>query len=451
MAFGGVLLLSYIFGASASLAASGSGWAASWATPISGEFKKLILPPGVPVAYAATIKALFGQPEFDFALPNGQAADQTFRMIVKPELWGDTMRIRLSNTFGDKDLAIASASIGLQEYAGVVVPGTNTRLTFSGKPNATIPVGGQLFSDPVHLKFVTPAAISHLEGRNLAVSFAVEGTSGVLSAHFGHSNSYLTNPHAGDHTMDEGDLAFPNATTSYFQLSELDVMAPADTIVICALGDSITDTATSTDGHDGWPEDLSQRLHAAYGDRISVVNMGIGGNTVVARQTGATTVEPAVDRLNRDVLGISGLTTVIWLEGINDLGTGQLPPEPIMEAYRQVVGRLHTRGVAVMGATLTSSLWPEPNYDNALAGPVLAALYGKPQTNAYRLQLNDFIRKSGTFDGVADMASVTDDPATGALFKNFQNGDYLHPNRAGHQAMAGAIDLRNLIELRKTK
>ena len=95
----------------------------------------------------------------------------------------------------------------------------------------------------------------------------------------------------------------------------------------------------------------------------------------------------------------------------------------------------------MIGATLTSSLWPEPNYDNALSGPVLTALYGKPQTNAYRQELNDFIRKSGTFDSVADMAPATTDPATGALYKNFQGGDYLHPNRAGHQAMAAAIDL----------
>ena len=61
------------------------------------------------------------------------------------------------------------------------------------------------------------------------------------------------------------------------------------------------------------------------------------------------------DRLDRDVLGLSGLTHVIWLEGINDIGAGTATAS-IIPGYQNVVGRLHGAGIKVYGATLTSAL-----------------------------------------------------------------------------------------------
>ena len=61
----------------------------------------------------------------------------------------------------------------------------------------------------------------------------------------------------------------------------VDMMAPADTKVIVAFGDSITDgTASTMNGDDRWPNVLARRL-AAAGHRAAVINAGIGGNQVV--------------------------------------------------------------------------------------------------------------------------------------------------------------------------
>src|SRR6266699_853736 len=106
------------------------------------------------------------------------------------------------------------------------------------------------------------------------------------------------------------------------------MMASADSFAVVAFGDSITDgTATTMNGDDRWPDVLSRRLHAAYGTRVSVVNEGIGGNQVLGptNYTPATPFAggpPAPQRLERDVFGLSGLSAIIWLEGINDFGTG---------------------------------------------------------------------------------------------------------------------------------
>jgi len=80
----------------------------------------------------------------------------------------------------------------------------------------------------------------------------------------------------------------------------------------------------------------------------------------------------------------------------------------------------------------------------AAVGPAFAASYGSAQTDAYRKQLNTFILTSGIFDATVDFAAVTTDPSTGSLEAPFvpnsegSAGDYLHPNRAGYQAMGTA-------------
>ena len=130
-----------------------------------------------------------------------------------------------------------------------------------------------------------------------------------------------------------------------------------------AFGDSITDgTASTLNGDDRWPNALSRRLHAAYGNRVSVVNAGIGGNQVVgpAEYSAAQPFSggpSARQRLERDVIGLSGVSAVIWLEGINDLGANATV-EAIQGGMKEVVGRIRSAipGVRIIGATVVSAV-----------------------------------------------------------------------------------------------
>ena len=174
--------------------------------------------------------------------------------------------------------------------------------------------------------------------------------------------SYTTAPGARSRGGEEGEEAFPFPTASWFFLDALDVSAPSATPVIVCFGDSITDgTASTMNGDDRWPDVLARRLNAAMGNRVSVVNAGIGGNQVVGpAEYGPEKPFPggpsALSRLDRDVLGLSGVTHVIWLEGINDLSTnGNATPEQVMEGFKEGVARLRAKipGVKVLGGTLT--------------------------------------------------------------------------------------------------
>lgn len=437
-----------VFTASARAAEGGKTWVASWTAAQQGAF----VAPSAPAALAGPgafhTYTYYPQPDvIRFALAKGIASDQTFRMIVRPDLWGDTIRLRFSNVFGKEALHLGSASVGLQEYSANVIPGTSAKITFNGgQADVSIPPGERVFSDPVRLPFFADASKNLLRGRNLAVSFAVQGTHGALSYHdTAFTTSYISRPNSGDHAGEDSGAAFPYTTSSWFLLDAVDVMAPEGTVVIVAFGDSITDGTFSTpNGNDRWPDFLSYRLHAIYGEKVSLVNESITGNAVVSASNAVG--EPAVKRLERDVLGVSGVGLVILMEGANDLGSARNKPEPVIEGYKQIVDRLHAAGIPVVAATLTPSYRPDQDFSTSPLGTEYGPIYGGPQTNEDRKKLNEFLRTSGIFDRVVDMEAATADPATGVMREEFVPnsaggpGDYLHPNRGGYQAMGEAVD-----------
>jgi lysophospholipase L1-like esterase len=415
--------------------AAADEFVASWAASAHGPY-----PVGNPTA----------QPELRFAFPSPErgARDQSFRMIVRPDVWGREARIRLSNAFGTRPVTFDGAFVGLQESGSAIVPGTNTAATFGGNAGVVVPPGGSVVSDPVRLGFVGSPEDPLLKGRKLAVSFHVAGESGPVTWHAkALTSSYLSAPDAGPLGGDEGEGAFPFSTTSWYFLDELEMSAPAGTRVLVAFGDSITDgTASTLNGDDRWPDVLARRLHAAFGDRFVVVNEGIGGNQVAGPAAYAPATPfaggpSAVSRIERDIVSLPGVGGVIWLEGINDLGTGNAPVETVVAAYEEGVARLRERlpGVKVYAGTLTSSL----NSTNAA--------YAGKEVDAKRRALNEFFRSAGIFDGVIDFDGATLDGATGELKAEYQPnsttggpGDKLHPNRAGYWAMGNAVDL-NLV------
>jgi lysophospholipase L1-like esterase len=145
-----------------------------------------------------------------------------------------------------------------------------------------------------------------------------------------------------------------------------------------------------------------------------------------------------VDRLDRDVLGLSGLTSVVWLEGINDIGGHNATAAQVIAGLQNVISRLRAHGVKVIGCTIHSNL-------NCVDKPS----YGTVDADSRRQTVNAFIRGAGSgYDSVADMDAATIDPVTGELQAAFVPdstkggpGDMLHPNRDGYQAMADTVDL----------
>jgi lysophospholipase L1-like esterase len=414
-------------------AAGNKRWITAWTASVQGPY---------PSGFALL------QPDLSLVFPNPArgADDQSFRMIVRPDIWSGQARIRLSNAFGTKPVRFNQITIGLQFESSAISAGTNRRVTFGGQEWVEIPPGKDAWSDGVVLPFALKDDAGSFLGRKLAISFHVKGESGPMTWHAkALTTSYLTMPHDGAVSLREDEAAFPFSTTSVFYLDAVDMMADAGTKLVVAFGDSITDgMGASLNGQDRWPDILSRRLHERFGGKVAVVNAGIAGNRILKPDLyGAENPDAsgpaALQRLKRDVLSLSGVSTVIWLEGINDLGPyGQVGLKELEQAITSGVRMLRSAAptLRIIGATLISARG--------------STTFGVRDED--RQALNAFIRTSGLFDAVIDFEGATINPWSGALKSEYvvpTNGvsteDGLHPNRAGYLAMAGTIDLDALV------
>src|SRR5271165_1039263 len=111
---------------------TGKKWVASWATS-PATFLQYVPPVApAPPGPSTTFAPANIQPDLGFPFPDANTAgatDQTFRSIVKLDLWGSKMRFRFSNVFGTQSVTFSAVTVALQEYSGNLVDGTVTPVT----------------------------------------------------------------------------------------------------------------------------------------------------------------------------------------------------------------------------------------------------------------------------------------------------------------------------------
>ncbi len=345
--------------------------------------------------------------------------DQTLREIVHVSLGGDRLRVRLTNAFGTEPLLIGEAHVARRAAGAAIVPGTDRTLSFGGSAIVMIPTGAPAVSDPVDLE--VPAQ------SDLAISIYLGGNFGPPTVHGTASQTSFISP-AGNFTGDEV-MPVAETTLSWYYLADVEVSASERARAIVTLGDSITDGTRSTpDTNRRWPDRLANRLLDEQRE-MGVLNQGISGNRILHDGTGPN----ALARFDRDALAQQGVAYVVLLEAINDIGRSFTMPDEAVNAdqlingYRQLIERAHLRGLKIIGGTLT---------------PFEGAGYFSEQGEADRQAVNDFVRYGGEFDGVIDFDAAVRDPSAPRRFlPDYDSGDHLHPNDAGYEAMANAIDL----------
>lgn len=379
--------------------------------------------------------AVHAPPPFPDLPPSPAFENQTIRMVVRPTIGGERVRIRFSNEFGTAALTIGAAHVAFAAKAAGIVPGSDYVLTFAGRPSVSIPPAAPVLSDPIDLRV--------LPFTEITVSIYLPEKTPASTVHFwGQHETYISPP--GDFSA-KLDIPTPTIKMSWYWLADVEVWAPDKTGATVTLGDSITDGVGAKQGdYSDWPDILANRLAAEKGcPGLAVINEGIGGNRILRDGAGVN----ALARLDRDVLAHPSVVNLIMLEGINDIGfphvkrrspNGIMPNEmpfagelvtaqDLIAGLQQIIERAHQHEIRVFGATLT---------------PYEGADYYSMDGEATRRAVNQWIRTSGAFDGVFDFDAAVRDLNHPTQFREaYHSGDHLHPSAAGFKAMADAIDL----------
>lgn len=377
--------------------------------------------------WADELPVPFGVPE---VLEN-----QTVRQIARISVGGDQLRVVLSNEFGTRPVTIGAGSVGLVGQNGAVEPGSLKPLTWGGSSQVVIPPGAPMVSDPVDLPAKALGSV--------AVSIYLPKKTAVSSVHWdGAQTGHISG--LGDMTA-AAQFKPESTTKSRLFLSRIMTNATPSSRAVVFFGDSITDGACSTvDTNNRWPDHVAERLQAEGHPDVAVVNEGYSGDRVLTNGMGIN----ALGRFDASVLSHPRVSTVVMMMGINDIGwpgAGSITPtdpEPtaadIENGYKQIIDRAHAHGIRYVAATLTPFI-------DTFKGTPLSGYY-TPEKEKIRAAVNQWMRTSGTTDGLIDFDKVLEDPANpGHVLPAFDCGDHLHPNDAGYQAMAKAVDLNVLV------
>lgn len=351
-----------------------------------------------------------------------QVADTTLRQEIRTSIGGDRVRVRLSNRFGAAPLRIDAATLALAAGgdAGIDVA-TIEAIEFEGERSVEIAPGSDLLSDPVDL---SPSSLATL---SVSLYFGAEVTLAAT-----HSTALRPSFFAPGDQSGAAELTGISRRSAWFALVGVEVETSDRPEVFVALGDSITDGFGAVEVGGSWPERLAELL----GGTAAVVNAGISGNRIL--RSGIASFGPsAVSRFDEDVLVPAGVTTLIVLQGINDIQApavprifGDDPPAPrqtsadVIAGLTQLAERGRAAGLRVVGGTI-------------LPFRILPIVIADGET--IRTEVNEWIRTSDVFDAVIDFdAAVSDPEFPASMRRDYDSGDTLHPNDAGYQVMAEA-------------
>ncbi len=349
-------------------------------------------------------------------------SDTTVRNVVRVTTGGSHVRLRFFNEDETRPIVIAAASLGIREGSSGAMLKTSSSvpITFNcGRRSAVIPPNTEaLESDPIEF------AVNNQD--DLAISLHILGDDNPPEFSTAWNESYKLPNDSGDGTVDEsgddfvliddrpaqvapGTPLICNGCRPY-ALHSVDVLTTEAVGVMTFLGSSsFHGYNTSQDQFRRVSDLLSVRMlnEIPFGERHTIVARAIGGDTLEAASR---------DRIAKDIWNTTGITSVVvWVT--NDLSSRSA--DEVIENYRSVIAEAHQRGVNVFCPT-----W------------IPGAQSSQANFNGERAKLNDWILNSGECDGIVDYNAAVEAPGGITFLPQYNSGDSIHSNDAGHQVWA---------------
>jgi lysophospholipase L1-like esterase len=343
--------------------------------------------------------------------PDLALSNNTLRQVLCVSTGGKKLRFKFSNELSKNPVTIKAIQIAVSRGGATIDKSTIKKLKFNNRFEVTMEAGAAISSDPVSF---------NLEPRmEIAITIFFGEASPTITGHPGsRTTSYLL---AGNQTSPNVDFTNAVKTDHWYVISGIDVETSESGGAIAVFGDSITDgRGSGTNKQNRWTDILAIQLQKNSGTKqVSVLNLGIGGNSVLRGGLGPT----GLDRFGRDVLGQSGVRWLIIFEGVNDIGgtkdstAASLVVKNLIAAYDKMIGEAHARGIKVYGATIT---------------PFKGSSYYTDHHEKARNSVNEWIRSSGRFDAVIDLDKAIRNPVDTSEILPEAQSDHLHPNELGY-------------------
>lgn len=415
-------------------------------------------------------------------MPKTSLSNRAARQIIHVSMGGATLRMQLSNHFGNGPVDITAVYVAdpadtpqgkiLKQETNVlpcnarINAKTVRYLTFNHKRSLTLEAGKDIYSDAFSYQL--------RPGQRLAVT-VVYGKRTPEHA-TSHRGSRTTTYIIAGKGAPKADFSKGEKADHWYNITRLEVLSNTPHEVIAVLGNSITDGRGSTTNlQNRWTDFFSDALNGistcceskqcdkkqgtakSCEDKscdkkqeaamncenkscdkkkesakccksttdccqkgFGVLNLGIGGNCVV--RGGLS--EPALKRFDRDILSQPNVSKLIIFEGTNDIGccggNYEKMVQEMIDAYQTLISKAHAKGIKVYGATIT------PTKGNGWFSYFHEAM---------RQTVNEWIRKPGHFDGLIDFDALARDPADPQRLRADYSDDWLHLNPKGYAAM----------------
>lgn len=303
-------------------------------------------------------------------------------------------------------------------------------LTFDGNRSILIPKAALAVSDPVEFPVKSGQVVT------LSIFLRDGQTGKCITSHPGsRTETWISR---GDHTNEESlTNSSTRSTFHWYFICGIEAWLPLENGTLVLIGDSLTDGRCSTDNYNNrWPDLLFNRMmEHPFARKVAVINQAAGGNRILQDENGPN----VLSRIDRDVFGQPGVKYVMIFHGVNDIGTADpdLPSQEaigdrLIQAYTQIVSRVHAFGIPVFCSTITPFSAPDSSIQK----------YSAASREQTRQRINNWMRTSGVFDDVVDFDAVLRDCGNHAFLNPRYNfGDFLHPNVEAFKAMADAFPI----------
>lgn len=349
--------------------------------------------------------------------PESYGKNITLRYPIYCAFDGDAIRITFDNYCGTDAICI--------EKTTVLIDGQFYPVTFNSKPQAFIPAGASIVSDPVECTVKA--------GFFFKISFYLKDFTQMRSM------VYTSGPLSGgmyaignQTEVEDIPIAISRKTNYNYFLSNVSVYTKEENRTIVCFGDSIT--------AQDWPDYLTLRCKKEGYKSTSIIRRATSGSRIL-REYECITYESyglsGEHRFSHEV-PTDGADTVIIQQGINDIihpvGEDVNPFRPMSD--------LPTTEELIEG--LKKYIWQARKYGYKVYVGTLLPIEGWRTYAPFREELrnayNEWIRHTDLIDGVIDFDKALCNPDNPTAFLPiYDSGDHLHPSKEGYERMAQEV------------